>query len=296
MIKIKKSPTADTRTCDYLSVDRETLYQSSLLHIRDVSRGLDFFAQLLKIAALNHDLDKVTEIEWFHRDFVTGFKEHSWWDNHRKVNRHHLQETDGVLSDVNLIDVIDMITDCVMAGMARSGSVYEIKIDEKVLQAAFVNTVNLIKAEVVVEDEMSDQDGPKIEPNAHGRLYFDKESGMIRGEMSDGYDKAIAVIERNKDKRIAALEAELRVWRDEGQYTAIMLVATRSKERIARLCAELKRRTLKWQTGNIPESGRYLYRKTAAPILWELCTASKGQEVLDGWQWAGPIRLSEEDK
>jgi hypothetical protein len=44
-------------------------------------------------------------------------------------------------------------------------------------------------------------------------------------------------------RRIAALEAELRVWRDEGQYTAIMLVATRSKERIARLCAELERRT-----------------------------------------------------
>jgi hypothetical protein len=81
---------------------------------------------------------------------LTGFKEHSWWDNHRKVNRHHLLQADGVPQDVNLIDVLDMIADCVMAGMARSGSVYALDIKPEVLMAAFQNTVELLKNNVEV--------------------------------------------------------------------------------------------------------------------------------------------------
>lgn len=33
MITIHKSPTADTRTCDFANVSEETLYKSSLEHI-----------------------------------------------------------------------------------------------------------------------------------------------------------------------------------------------------------------------------------------------------------------------
>jgi hypothetical protein len=55
-----------------------------------------------------------------------------------------------VLPDVNLIDVLDMICDCVMAGMARSGSVYPLNIKPEVLMTAFQNTVELLKANVTV--------------------------------------------------------------------------------------------------------------------------------------------------
>ena len=60
--------------------------------------------------------------------------------------------SDGVPENVTLIDVLDYIADCVMAGMARSGSVYEIKIDPSVLMRAYKNTIELLKNEVQVVD------------------------------------------------------------------------------------------------------------------------------------------------
>jgi hypothetical protein len=151
MIKIQKSPTADTRTCDYTNVSRETLYASSEQHIRDVQQGLSLFSMKLMEAAQRHDFDKLTDIATFHADFVTGFKQTLWWDTHRRINRHHLTQDDGVRDDVNLIDVLDFIADCVMAGMARSGSVYQLKLSPELLERAFQNTVTMLKQQVVIE-------------------------------------------------------------------------------------------------------------------------------------------------
>lgn len=150
MIQIHKSATADTRTCDFANTSKETLLASSHQHIGDVQDALGFMGYLLNKASEVHDHDKISDIDGFHRDFVTGFKKTTWWDNHRKVNRHHLLQADGVPADVNLIDVLDMICDCVMAGMARSGSVYPLNIEAEVLQRAFDNTVELLKANVEV--------------------------------------------------------------------------------------------------------------------------------------------------
>ncbi len=149
-IQIHPSQTADTRTCDFANVTQETLLKSSVQHIGDVRRGLAFFQAMLAEAATNHDTDKLTDIAGFHRDFVGGFKETTWWDNHRRVNRHHLFQDDGVPEDVNLIDVLDLIADCVMAGMARSGSVYDLNLPQEVLNRAFKNTVELLKANIEV--------------------------------------------------------------------------------------------------------------------------------------------------
>lgn len=152
MIEIGKSPTADTRTCDFANTSRETLLVSSLQHISDVQAGLAFFAGVLLRAAGRHDYDKISDIDGFHRDFVTGFTQTGWWDEHRKLNRHHLLQADGVPDDVNLIDVLDMIADCVMAGMARAGSVYPLNIELDVLMRAFQNTVEMLKSQVVVKN------------------------------------------------------------------------------------------------------------------------------------------------
>lgn len=151
MIVIHKSPTADTRTCGVSTVTKAQLEASSRQHIADVMAGLEFFRERLKAAANIHDFDKLTEIDWFHRDFQTGFKQTGWWENHRKINRHHIDKPDGVPADVNLIDVLEHIADCVMAGMARSGSVYELKLPDELLQRAFKNTVDLLKSQVVVQ-------------------------------------------------------------------------------------------------------------------------------------------------
>ncbi len=53
-------------------------------------------------------------------------------------------KADGVPDDVNLLDVLEHVADCVMAGMARSGSVYELKLSDELLQKAFKNTVKLL--------------------------------------------------------------------------------------------------------------------------------------------------------
>lgn len=153
MIEIDPSPTADTRTCDFSQVSKETLLHSSHQHISDVRKGLQYFIYVLQEASLLHDYDKISDIDGFHRDFVTGFKTHEWWDKHRQLNRHHLQEQDGVRPDVNLIDVLDFIADCVMAGMARSGMVYELKLSPELLEKAFQNTVTLLKGQVVRSDQ-----------------------------------------------------------------------------------------------------------------------------------------------
>lgn len=150
MIEIDKSESADTRTCDYANVTKETLLASSKQHISDVRRALDFFMARVCEAGQQHDPDKITDIDGFHKDFLTGFAVTEWWDRHRKLNRHHLQQEDGIPADVNLIDVLDFIADCVMAGMARSGSVYPLHLPPELLERAFQNTVELLTRQVVV--------------------------------------------------------------------------------------------------------------------------------------------------
>jgi hypothetical protein len=155
MIPIKQSKTADTRSCDYANVSKETLLLSSYQHIDDVRCGLEFFQELISRAAVMHDTDKITDIDSFHDDFTHGFGvgHTDWWTRHRRLNRHHLTMQDGIPSDVNLIDVLDFIADCVMAGMGRNGTVYPLKLDAELLERAFQNTVTLLKAQVVVEKE-----------------------------------------------------------------------------------------------------------------------------------------------
>lgn len=152
MIEINKSETADTRTCDFVNTSREMLLASSQQHIGDVVKALAFFVSKLVEAAGEHDSDKLTLIDWFHRDFVTGFKETGWWDNHRHIHRHHIDKEDGIPKDVNLLDVLEHVADCVMAGMARSGSVYDLKLPDELLQRAFSNTAELLKAQIIVND------------------------------------------------------------------------------------------------------------------------------------------------
>ena len=151
MIRITKSPTADTRTCDFANTTKETLLKSSEVHIGDVVKAMALFSGMIIEAAGKHDMDKLSGIDWFHKDFVTGFKETGWWDNHRKINRHHLGQADGIPDDVNLIDILEYIADCVMAGMARSGEIYDLTMPPELLEKAFKNTVSLLKNQVVVE-------------------------------------------------------------------------------------------------------------------------------------------------
>src|SRR4030066_1058727 len=140
MITIEKSKTADTRTCDYLKVTKEQLYKSSQQHKSDIIAGMQFFIEKMKDSMIHHDDDKLKNIAGFHADFLTGFKQTGWWDEHRKIARHHLMSEDGAPIDVNLIDVMDMIVDCVMAGVGGVGGVFLFEKLGGLLLCGFYNT------------------------------------------------------------------------------------------------------------------------------------------------------------
>ena len=55
--------------------------------------------------------------------------------------------------DANLIDVLEMIVDCTLAGLTRSGTVRPVEIDSEILKKAVDNTVQLIKNMVEVVDQ-----------------------------------------------------------------------------------------------------------------------------------------------
>lgn len=152
VIKIHKSQTADTRSCDCSKVTKRQLINSSKSHINDVVQGMNFIAEVIQNQAKLHDYDKITDIDRFYFDFKNNFKTNDWYKDHVSINRHHLSEEEGIPDDVNLIDVLEYITDCVMAGLARTGKVYDITLDSETLQRAFLNTIRLIVDNTEVVD------------------------------------------------------------------------------------------------------------------------------------------------
>lgn len=157
-IVIKPAPTGDSRTCDVSEVSLEELHAASEQHIRDVNKVITEICGYFQwVIGRDHDFDKLTDLAAFYADFQTGFASHEWLDQHKRTSRHHLDYVDGVPSDVNLLDVLEHIIDCVVAGMARSGSVWPLELSNTVLQTAFDNTVALLEESVIVETDRQDE-------------------------------------------------------------------------------------------------------------------------------------------
>ena len=154
MIKIFKNPNCDTRTCDVSKVTKQDLDKNSLQHIQDVQSGLAFLASELHNAGARHDYTKIDFLDSFYNDFRNGFKEghQDWWNMHRKLERHHLKDAEYVQDDVNLIDILEMIVDGVMAGLARTGEYRKEEISNELLRKAFDNTIDLLLENVQVID------------------------------------------------------------------------------------------------------------------------------------------------
>ena len=153
MITIQPSPSADSRTAAG-NVTKEELLESSKMHISDVQKGMNFFAQMILEAAGNHDHTKLEYIDEFYEDFKTkkdgDFKAGKWFSEHHLTERHHL--LDRCPDDVNLIDVLERIADICMAGMARSGKVYNDALDPAILERAYQNTIQLLLKNIQVVD------------------------------------------------------------------------------------------------------------------------------------------------
>lgn len=155
-IKIKRNSLGDTRTATRVPSISE-FNQANNMHREDVKKMMDNMADLIKDSGISHDHTKVFEPyrSTFYRELCAtiegkmNFEEGEWYPFHCESERHHLDRS--CPEDVNLLDVIEMICDCVCAGMARSGSVRPITINSELLQKAVANTVDLCKGSVILE-------------------------------------------------------------------------------------------------------------------------------------------------
>lgn len=96
----------------------------------------------------NHDWTKLDYEDLFYKNFLstincgTDFVSDEWYQKHILLERHHL--SNRCPDDVNLLDVIEMIVDCVCAGKTRSGKISVPKLSDEMIQKAFDNTIKLI--------------------------------------------------------------------------------------------------------------------------------------------------------
>lgn len=153
-IIIHKSKSADTRSADHL-ITMQELKEDTLLHISDVRKGMFEIASEIQERALKHDWTKLDYFPEFFKQFhnaqLTGDWGDGWYDKIHIVNeRHHLQ--DNPPEDIDLIDVIEQIVDCVMAGLARSGKYRDESISNELLQKAYKNTVRKLMENIEVKE------------------------------------------------------------------------------------------------------------------------------------------------
>lgn len=158
-IKIQKNSLGDTRTATRVPTFAE-FSNANQMHVNDVVDMMRSFSEDIYSRGLRHDITKIFEPDRsvFYRELcakiegkIDSFTDGEWYPMHCKTERHHLNE--NCPDDVNLIDVIEMICDCVCAGMARSGNVYPVEISSEILQKAVANTVQMCINSVEIEGE-----------------------------------------------------------------------------------------------------------------------------------------------
>lgn len=158
-IKIKENKLGDTRTATRTPTISE-FEQANRLHYEDVKNMMSGIASEIRNRGTIHDYTKLREPNksLFYRELcatiegkMNDFTEGEWYLMHCATERHHLNVF--CPDDVNLIDVIEMICDCVCAGMARTGEVRQIEIDADILEKAVQNTVTLLANAVEIIKE-----------------------------------------------------------------------------------------------------------------------------------------------
>ena len=155
MVEIYRSVNGDSRSKDR-SFNKESLRSDTESHISDVQKGIEFIITKLKEAGEKHDHTKLEHMDDFFAALSSNsVKDSQWYRMHTTEERHHLKT--HVPDDVTLVDVLEHVIDCTMAGLARSGQVYDIDIDPAVLQLAVQNTSKMIIENTKVMDKKEDE-------------------------------------------------------------------------------------------------------------------------------------------
>lgn len=153
-ILIKKNPNGDTRTAPR-GITFEQFAEANDSHMADVSAVMTELAMRLDDAGQTHDNTKKSLEKEFYRDFKAAmndelnFVEGPWYQAHIHQERHH--PLSYCHPDLNLLDVLEMVVDCTVAGLARSGKVRPMEINANLLNKAVANTVTLIQSMVEVQ-------------------------------------------------------------------------------------------------------------------------------------------------
>lgn len=153
-IVIHKNPNGDTRTAPK-GIAFEQFQEANNSHRDDVNKVISVLSLMLSENGVKHDWTKKSEERMFYRDFLAAMNEGAdfvsgeWYQLHVNTERHHLLFR--CPEDVNLLDVIEMIVDCVCAGKTRSGEVRDLEISTDILEKALKNTVKLVDDMTVVK-------------------------------------------------------------------------------------------------------------------------------------------------
>ena len=153
-ITIYKNPNGDTRTAPK-NITFKQFQEANDSHIADVQTVMDELGTKLCENGEKHDWTKKSEEKLFYGDFIESmaggidFISGDWYQLHISKERHHLLSR--CPDDVNLLDVIEMIVDCVCAGKTRSGEVRDLEISIDILEKALKNTVKLVDDMTAVE-------------------------------------------------------------------------------------------------------------------------------------------------
>lgn len=147
MTIIQKNPNGDTRTAPK-NVTYEQFQKANDWHREDVASVMYELSRMIDNVGKFHDCTKKCQERMFWRDFKdtlengADFVSGEWYQLHATAERHHLLS--HCPDDVNLLDVLEMIVDCVCAGKARSGEVRDLEISTDILEKALKNTVQLV--------------------------------------------------------------------------------------------------------------------------------------------------------
>lgn len=153
-VTIKRNPNGDTRTAGR-NVTFAQFKDANFTHAVDVSKVMKELGVGLKEHGISHDWTKFEYEDEFYDDFIstinygTDFVSEKWYQRHIQEERHHLN--DRCPEDVNLLDVIEMIVDCVCAGKTRSGVINVPELSEEILKKAYDNTIDLVDKITEVE-------------------------------------------------------------------------------------------------------------------------------------------------